>query len=210
MNFIGCRTSAKRCTVHAGVIGTALAAVALTVSGCSGSPATGANPAASAMSSPAEGPAATDQAFTVGMVPYHQAAIAMAQVELAQGKNPQVRALAQSILSAQQHEMAQFVQLAQQQYKVTPNTSKAGPVGQLMGLPISMDVSTMGTELQKAPDVDHEFLAMMIPHHAGAVMMADQEQKTGTSPALKQLAGAIISSQSQQIGQMQAMLGPGA
>jgi Domain of unknown function (DUF305) len=94
--------------------------------------------------------------------------------------------------------------------KVTPSAMRAGPVGQLMSLPISMDVSTMGAELQKAPDVDHAFLAMMIPHHAGAVMMADQEQKTGTSPTLKQLAGAIISSQSQQIGQMQAMFGAGA
>jgi uncharacterized protein (DUF305 family) len=144
------------------------------------------------------------------MVPYHQAAIAMSQVELTQGKNPMVRALAKAIMSAQQHEMAEFVQLAQQQYKVSPSITRAGPVGQLVGLPISMDVSTMGTELQKAPNVDHAFLAMMIPHHAGAVMMADQEQKTGTSTPLKQLAGAIISSQSQQIGQMQAMLGAGA
>jgi uncharacterized protein (DUF305 family) len=203
MTFFGRGASAKRRTVHAGLLGTALAAVALTVGGCAGSPA-------SAASSPADNSAATDRAFTVGMVPYHQAAIDMAQVELAQGKNPQVRVLAKAIMSAQQHEMAEFVQLAQQQYKVTLSAMRAGPVGQLMSLPISMDVSTMGAELQKAPDVDHAFLAMMIPHHAGAVMMADQEQKTGTSPTLKQLAGAIISSQSQQIGQMQAMLGAGA
>lgn len=49
-----------------------------------------------------------DRDFLTMMIPHHQAAIDMAKAELQYGKNPQARALAQKIISAQQAEIAQM------------------------------------------------------------------------------------------------------
>jgi uncharacterized protein (DUF305 family) len=50
------------------------------------------------------------------------------------------------------------------------------------------------------PDVD--FLAMMIPHHEGAVEMARLELVYGRDPLTRRLAEDIIASQTAEIGAM--------
>ncbi|GAC1389317.1 MAG: hypothetical protein NVSMB31_05100 [Vulcanimicrobiaceae bacterium] len=50
----------------------------------------------------------TDRDFMSMMIPHHQAAIDMANVELKSGKNPQVRELAKEIIAAQQKEIAEM------------------------------------------------------------------------------------------------------
>lgn len=54
------------------------------------------------------------------------------------------------------------------------------------------------------PDID--FLAMMIPHHVGAVEMARLELVHGRDPATRRLAEDIIASQSVEIEGMQRRL----
>lgn len=47
-----------------------------------------------------------DKDFVAGMIAHHQGAIDMAKVELQYGKDPELRKLAQGIVSAQQKEIA--------------------------------------------------------------------------------------------------------
>jgi uncharacterized protein (DUF305 family) len=54
------------------------------------------------------------------------------------------------------------------------------------------------------PDVD--FLAMMIPHHEGAVEMARLELVYGRDPLTRRLAEEIIASQTAEIGAMKNRL----
>jgi uncharacterized protein (DUF305 family) len=50
----------------------------------------------------------TDRDFAAMMKIHHQGAVDMAQAELASGKDPQLRKMAQSIISAQQKEIKEF------------------------------------------------------------------------------------------------------
>jgi len=48
-------------------------------------------------------------------------------------------------------------------------------------------------------DVDRDFVAMMVPHHQGAVDMAKAELKYGHNEQLRRLAREIVAMQQQQI-----------
>ncbi len=55
-------------------------------------------------------------------------------------------------------------------------------------------------------DPDRDFLAMMIPHHAGAVEMARVLLVYGRDPLVRQLAGEIIANQQAEISAMNGRL----
>lgn len=55
-------------------------------------------------------------------------------------------------------------------------------------------------------DVDRDFAAMMIPHHQGAVDMAQAELRYGHDPVLLRLAQGILVEQRQEIEVMQRAL----
>jgi uncharacterized protein (DUF305 family) len=82
------------------------------------------------------------------------------------------------------------------------------PNGQMMNN-VGMDMDDMmkgmmsGLEGKTGDAFDKEFLAEMIVHHQGAVVMAQAVLKTSKRPELLQLANDIISAQTKEIGMMQ-------
>jgi uncharacterized protein (DUF305 family) len=54
------------------------------------------------------------------------------------------------------------------------------------------------------PPFDQQFIDMMVPHHEGAVAMAEIAQVRATHPEILELAENIIRSQAEEIGQMRA------
>lgn len=67
----------------------------------------------------------------------------------------------------------------------------------------------MREQMQTAPmtgDPDHDFVAMMTPHHAGAIDMAKVELRYGKDPELRRLARAIVAAQEREIVQMKGWL----
>lgn len=52
-------------------------------------------------------------------------------------------------------------------------------------------------------DADEDFVSHMIPHHQGAIEMAEVELKYGKDPEMKRLAKDIINAQHDEIGFMQ-------
>ena len=56
-------------------------------------------------------------------------------------------------------------------------------------------------------DVDRDFVAMMIPHHQGAIAMAQAMLRHGQNEQLRRLAQEIIVTQQQEIATMRLAIG---
>ena len=61
--------------------------------------------------------------------------------------------------------------------------------------------------IKPSGDVDRDFVEMMVPHHEGAVDMAQAELKYGHNEQLRRLAQEIVVTQQQEIAVMRLALG---
>ena len=62
-------------------------------------------------------------------------------------------------------------------------------------------------EVKPSGDVDTDFVAMMVPHHQGAIDMAQAELRYGRNEQLRRMAQEIIVTQQQEIAVMRMALG---
>jgi uncharacterized protein (DUF305 family) len=171
-----------------------------------------------------------DKAFLVQMSMHHAMAIAMARPVVANAAHQEVKDLAQGIISAQAAEIQQMGDWAKAWYgqEMPPvvglmaqgNMAPMGMGGQGMpmgsqGMPMSQPGGMMGgmemsmmSDLWKLPPnrLEAVFLSQMIPHHQGALEMAQLVPSRAAHQELKDLAGRITSSQSAEISQMNAWL----
>jgi hypothetical protein len=71
----------------------------------------------------------------------------------------------------------------------------------------AMNKMMMDMAVKPSGNVDADFTAMMIPHHQGAVDMAEAELHYGHNKKLRRIARNIVAGQRRQIGAMRAALG---
>ena len=64
-----------------------------------------------------------------------------------------------------------------------------------------------GMDIKPSGDVDQDFAAMMIPHHQGAIDMAQAELRYGRNELLRRIAQEIVVEQQQEIVAMRLALG---
>jgi uncharacterized protein (DUF305 family) len=71
----------------------------------------------------------------------------------------------------------------------------------------AMDAMMAGMNVKPTGDVDVDFVAMMIPHHQGAIDMALAELRYGKNEQVRRIAPEIIVEQQQEIAAMHLALG---
>jgi hypothetical protein len=71
----------------------------------------------------------------------------------------------------------------------------------------SMTKMMAGMDVPPVGSVDADFVHTMVPHHQGAIDMAEAELVSGTNPQLRRIAEEIIVDQQQEIAAMRYALG---
>ena len=142
-----------------------------------------------------------DGAFLAAMKPHHESAIEMAQLAQERAEHPEIRQLAASIIATQAAEIETLDAIHERLY--------GEPIGPMSHGSLGLPEHEMGMDadlgvLETAEPFDREFIAMMIPHHEGAIRMARIELADGEDGETKALAQAIIEAQSREITQMSA------
>ncbi|MFL9935742.1 DUF305 domain-containing protein [Paraburkholderia sp. RL18-103-BIB-C] len=86
------------------------------------------------------------------------------------------------------------------------NMSSSADTGSSPSTPAFREADEKMMKQMSAPlysgDTDKDFVAHMIPHHKGAVSMAEVELKYGKDPDMKRLAKNIIKAQNDEIAYM--------
>jgi hypothetical protein len=72
---------------------------------------------------------------------------------------------------------------------------------------IAMTKMMRGMTVTPTGNVDHDFVAMMVPHHQGAIDMAVAVLRHGHNEQLRRLAQEIIVTQQQEIAAMRLVVG---
>ncbi|WP_254879129.1 DUF305 domain-containing protein [Streptomyces sp. NA04227] len=187
--------------------------------GSAGHEGHGAKPSASSSASSAPSSAAkgrhndADAAFATGMIPHHRQAVEMAALAPSRARSAEVKQLAADIKKAQEPEIRTLSGWLRSWGKPVPaegamdHSSHGGADGP-GGMSGMMTPEEMA-KLEKASGAafDTAFMELMIKHHEGAVSMAKTEQADGSYPAAQKMAGAIITSQSAEIAEMNRLLG---
>jgi uncharacterized protein (DUF305 family) len=147
-----------------------------------------------------------DLRFIDSMIPHHQGALTMAEEAISKSKRPELIKLAKSIITDQKQEIAQMQQWRKQWYPTaaaTPMMWHASMNGEMPMTAEHKQMMQMNMSLGAADaGFDGRFLAAMIPHHQGAVIMAKDALQKSQRPELQKLAKTIIASQQQEIDLM--------
>jgi uncharacterized protein (DUF305 family) len=169
--------------------------LALALAACGGDDSD--NSGGSAQAPPAGPGNATDAMFVNSMIPHHEGAVEMAQIAQERAEHPEIKKLADEIITAQEREIGIMEPIRERLAKEHGSAQMEGDHGMAMS---EEDL----TKLRGADPFDREFIDMMIPHHEGAVTMAEEELDKGENTTLRKLAEDIISSQNREIEQMES------
>jgi uncharacterized protein (DUF305 family) len=173
-----------------------------------------------------------DDDFVAMMVPHHQGAIDMSEAELRYGHNEQLIRIAQNIVVEELQEIAAMRAASGEKLTPTEATLAASFAGTAAGpgssAPVPKDsvppslkterpflaenagaMTEMMNEMTIMPtgNIDRDFVAMMVPHHQGAIEMAQAELRYGHEAQLRRIAQEIIVDQIQQISLMRLAVG---
>ncbi|MDQ4072553.1 MAG: DUF305 domain-containing protein [Actinomycetota bacterium] len=145
-----------------------------------------------------------ERAFLSAMVPHHQSAIEMAEGAQGRLQDRRLREIQDSITETQAAEIRQMERIHERLFgeELQPNEGAHMQLG-LSAKEAGMDhMDGMESLRRSPPPADRAFIAEMVPHHRGAVAMAQAVLRRSRDGELRKLAGEIVSSQQREIATM--------
>jgi len=146
----------------------------------------------------------TDHDFTHMMLEHHKGAVAMADIELRDGKDATMKQMAEKIKADQQKEIGEMEPIAERLDSAPNNYKPMDPADPFTSqMKASMD-GMMQNMPKMVADPDMNFNMMMTVHHQSAVDMAKAELAHGKDTKLKEMAQKMIDAQQKEIADFKA------
>lgn len=136
----------------------------------------------------------TDVDFAAMMIMHHEGAIAMAGLELQEGSNAEIKAVAEGIIAAQQQEIQELEGILA---GISADEMDMEFMEEQMNGMDRMDA--MADQQMITGDTDNDFASLMIIHHQAAMDSASSYLHHGSNPELIAMANMIIEAQSAEI-----------
>jgi len=133
-----------------------------------------------------------DALFIDSMIVHHQGAIAMAQEALEKAQHTEIKMFAQNVIMVQDGEITQMQVWRNDWY---PNVAISAGTG--------MDMGDMMVAQDDRFSYDVRWINSMIAHHKSAITMAKEALTKAEHADIKNLAQAIIDTQSAEITQLE-------
>lgn len=151
---------------------------------------------------------AADTEFAQMMIVHHEGAIEMAELAVERAASAEVRALGERIAAAQGPEIetvSGWLEAWGEDLPAEADMSGMGHEGMQME---GMDQEAVMAELSglTGVELDRRFLELMIDHHRGAIVMAEEVRGEGENAEAVRLAGTIIDDQTVEITEMTNLL----
>ncbi|MFD0558447.1 uncharacterized protein (DUF305 family) [Stackebrandtia endophytica] len=143
---------------------------------------------------------AADVMFAQMMIPHHEQAVEMTELAPDRAEDPEVLRLAEKIKAAQDPEIELMTTW------LTEWDQPLDPGGHDMAMG-GMATPEQLADLTEAEGVefDRMFVELMVAHHEGAIVMAEDVLANGTDPDVATLAEAIIQVQADEITELTAI-----
>lgn len=139
-----------------------------------------------------------DKDYAQMMAAHHEGAVDMSDLLLKKGKDPELKAFAEKVITAQKEEIA-----------LMQKVPKGGASPQRAAFERAMHqsmVAMMDKTIVVHEDIDKDYAQQMIPHHQSAVDMAQAYLKFGKNPELITLSENIAKNQTTEIQQLKDWL----
>ncbi|MBF9238655.1 DUF305 domain-containing protein [Hymenobacter sp. BT683] len=145
-----------------------------------------------------------DHDFANHMLQHHKGAVAMADLELRDGKDATMRRMAEKIKADQLKEISELQAAAERLDRAPANYKPQDPSDPFASKMKALMTSMMQNMPAPATDPDLNFNQLMTVHHQSAVDMAQAELAHGTDTRLKEMTQKMLTQQQKEIQQFKA------
>ena len=146
----------------------------------------------------------TDHDFAHMMLAHHQGAVAMADIQLRDGKDATMRQMAEKIKADQQKEISELEAAATRLDSAPTNYKPLDAADPFTGKMKASMAGMMQNMPKTVANPDMNFNMLMTVHHQSAVDMAKAELAHGKDTKLKEMAQLMITAQEKEIQQLKA------